>query len=73
MATGLLGLFFAIYLLSFYGSFGVDTLSFLSFPTDTIIAAVIVLVFHYLAVYTGFRTDSIEEVSREQGSAASPV
>ncbi|ARM74851.1 APC family permease [Acidianus manzaensis] len=56
----LLALIFAIFILSYFGSLGPDTI--IAFPYDVIIAAVIFLIFHYAAVKSGFRTDAIEEI-----------
>ncbi|AWR96373.1 amino acid permease [Acidianus sulfidivorans JP7] len=56
----LFGLIFAIFILSYFGSLGPDTI--VPFPYDVIIAAVIFLIFHYLAVKSGFRTDAIEDI-----------
>jgi len=53
-----------IYLLSYFGAFGLNTV--IPFPWDTIIAAIITLGFHFWAVHSGFRTEAIEEIIEEQ-------
>jgi hypothetical protein len=49
--------------LSYFGSFGLNPI--IPFPTDTVVAAVLTLGAHYGAVYTGFRTQAIEDVLEE--------
>lgn len=52
-----------IYSLSYIGPFGPYTL--IPFPWDTIIAAVVILLFYISAVNSGFRTEAIEEILSE--------
>jgi len=59
----LIGLILAIYLLSYFGGFGLYTV--IPFPYDTIAAAVVVLGFYFWAVRSGFRTEAIEEIIEE--------
>ncbi|MEM3516015.1 MAG: amino acid permease, partial [Saccharolobus sp.] len=63
----LIGLILVIYVLSFFGGFGpLGTSAPIPFPYDTIVAAIIGLVFHYAAVYSGFRTEEIENIVKDQ-------
>ncbi|WP_278465256.1 APC family permease [Saccharolobus islandicus] len=63
----LIGLILVIYIISFFGGFGpLGTSAPIPFPWDTIAATIVGLIFHYAAVYSGFRTDEIEEIVREQ-------
>ncbi|TRM89497.1 amino acid permease, partial [Sulfolobus sp. A20-N-G8] len=62
----LLGLILSIYLLSFFGNFGPLSNPLIPFPYDTIIAIAIGLVFHYFAVKSGFRTEEIKSIIKEQ-------
>ncbi|QGR20434.1 APC family permease [Stygiolobus azoricus] len=59
----LVGFFISIYILSYIGPFGLNTI--IPFPEDTIIAAVVILLFYFAAVYSGFRTEAIEEILSE--------
>lgn len=59
----LLGLIFAIFILSYFGSSGPAPV--IPFPYDVIAAAILFLIFHYAAVYSGFRTEAIEEIIEE--------
>lgn len=52
-----------ITILSYYGSFGLHKV--ISFPIDTVIAAIVTLIFHYWAVYSAFRTKAIDQVIGE--------
>jgi amino acid transporter len=54
---------FAIFLLSYFGALGLNPI--IPFPTDVVIAAIVVLIFHYIAVKSGFRTEAIEEIIEE--------
>ena len=65
----IIGFFLAIYLLSYFGSFGLNPV--IQFPYDTIVAAIVILAFHYWAVHSGFRTEAIEEII-EQTKEAPP-
>jgi hypothetical protein len=49
--------------LPYFGSFGLNPI--ISFPTDTVVSAVLTLGAHYDAVYTGFRAQAIEDVLEE--------
>ncbi|MEM3972389.1 MAG: APC family permease [Saccharolobus sp.] len=63
----LIGLILVIYVLSFFGGFGpLGTSAPIPFPYDTIVAAITGLVFHYAAVYSGFRTEEIENIVKDQ-------
>ncbi|WP_230952337.1 hypothetical protein [Sulfolobus acidocaldarius] len=62
----LIGLILATYVMSFIGNFGLLSSPIVPFPYDTILVVIIGLVFHYLAVYSGFRTEEIENIVREQ-------
>lgn len=53
----------AIYVLSYFGGFGLDTV--IPFPLDTVVAALIILLFYFWAVNSGFRTQAIEEILEE--------
>jgi len=53
----------AIYALSYFGSFGLYAA--IPFPEDTLIAAIMILAFYFWAVYSGFRTEAIEEIIEE--------
>jgi len=59
----LIGLILAIYILSYFGGFGLYTV--IPFPYDTIAAAIVVLIFYFWAVRSGFRTEAIEEIIEE--------
>lgn len=52
-----------ITILSYYGSFGLHKV--ISFPMDTVIAAIVTLIFHYWAVYSAFRTKAIDQIIEE--------
>ncbi|ADN51855.1 APC family permease [Vulcanisaeta distributa] len=52
-----------ITVLSYYGSFGLHKV--IPFPVDTVIAAVVTLIFHYWAVYSAFRTKAIDQIIEE--------
>ena len=56
----LIGLILAIYVLSYFGGFGLYTV--IPFPYDTIVTAIVVLGFYFWAVKSGFRTEAIEEI-----------
>ncbi|WP_338601944.1 APC family permease [Sulfolobus tengchongensis] len=63
----LIGLILTIYIVSFFGGFGpLGSAAPIPFPWDTIVAAVIAIAFHYAAVYSGFRTDEIEHIIKDQ-------
>ncbi|BDB97955.1 APC family permease [Saccharolobus caldissimus] len=63
----LIGLILVVYVISFFGGFGpLGSSAPIPFPYDTIVAAIIGLIFHYLAVRSGFRTDEIESIIKEQ-------
>ncbi len=52
-----------ITLISYYGSFGLHKV--IIFPIDTIIAAIVTLIFHYWAVYSAFRTKAVDQIMEE--------
>jgi len=56
----LIALILVIYILSYFGGFGLNPV--IPFPYDTIVAAVAILIFHFWAVRSGFRTEAIEEI-----------
>ncbi|BBD72964.1 amino acid permease [Sulfodiicoccus acidiphilus] len=56
----LIGLILAMYLLSFFGAFGFNTL--IPFPYDTVVAAIVGIGFYFAATRSGFKTDEIEEI-----------
>ena len=56
----LIGFILAIYILSYFGGFGLNPV--IRFPYDTIAAAIVVLIFYFWAVRSGFRTQAIEEI-----------
>ncbi|MEM3221877.1 MAG: amino acid permease, partial [Saccharolobus sp.] len=63
----LIGLILVIYVLSFFGGFGpLGTSAPIPFPYDTVVAAIIGLIFHYAAAYSGFRTEEIENIVKDQ-------
>ncbi len=62
----LLGFIFSMLVFSYFGGFGpYGTSAPIPFPLDTIVAAVDILVFHYLAVRSGIRTEAIEDIIEE--------
>ncbi|EWG06792.1 MAG: amino acid permease [Candidatus Aramenus sulfurataquae] len=62
----LLGLIFSILVFSYFGGFGpYGVTAPIPFPWDTVVAAADILVFHYLAVKSGIRTEAIEEIIEE--------
>lgn len=58
----------AIYILSYFGGFGLYTV--IPFPEDTIVTAIVILGFYFWAVKSGFRTEAIEEVLEETREGA---
>jgi len=50
----------AIYIVSYFGGFGLYTV--IPFPYDTIVAAIVVLIGYFWAVRSGFRTQAIEDI-----------
>jgi len=56
----LIALIFIVMTISYFGGFGLDAI--IPFPEDTIVAAIIILIFHFLAVRSGLRTEAIEEI-----------
>ncbi|MBB5254833.1 APC family permease [Sulfurisphaera ohwakuensis] len=50
----------AIYIISYFGGFGLYTV--IPFPYDTIVAAIVVLIGYFWAVRSGFRTQAIEDI-----------
>ncbi|WP_338025982.1 APC family permease [Acidianus manzaensis] len=58
----LLGFIFVILGLSYFGGFGPGKV--IPFPEDTIVIAVVVLVFHFLAVKSGIKTKALEELEK---------
>jgi heme/copper-type cytochrome/quinol oxidase subunit 2 len=60
----LVGLILAVYILSFFGAFGFNTV--IPFPYDTVVAAVVGLVFYFAATYSGFKTEEIEDIVSSQ-------
>ncbi len=55
------------YVISFFGGFGpLGTSAPIPFPYDTIVMAIVGLAFYFFAVYSGFRTDEIERIIKEQ-------
>lgn len=58
-------LVFGMLILSFLGSLGPLSPPPLPFPYDTIAAAILGIVVHYLAVKLGFRTEAVEEIIEE--------
>jgi len=67
-----IGFLLAIYILSYFGNFGLSPTPVIPFPEDTIIAAIVILIFHYFAVRSGFRTEAIEEIIEETKTEPSP-
>ena len=59
----LVGFLLVIYLLSYFGAFGLHPV--IPFPWDTIAATVIILGFYFWAINSGFRTEAIEEIIEE--------
>jgi len=59
----LVGFFIAIYILSYFGGFGLSPI--IPFPEDTVVAALVILGFYFAAVKSGFRTEAIEEILSE--------
>jgi len=59
----LIGFLIAIYVLSYFGGFGLNPV--IPFPTDTLVAAVVILAFYFAAVYSGFKTEALEEILNE--------
>jgi len=63
-----IGFLLAIYILSYFGQFGLIAQVAqppIPFPWDTVIAAIVILGFHYWAVNSGYRTEAIEEIIEE--------
>lgn len=59
----LIGLLLATLIMSYFGSLGPDP--GIPFPYDAIIAFLVYVGFHYAAVYSGFRTEAIDEIVNE--------
>jgi len=53
----------AIYVLSYFGGFGLYTV--IPFPEDTLVAIIVILAFYFWAVHSGFRTEAIEKIIEE--------
>ncbi|QXJ32549.1 APC family permease [Saccharolobus shibatae] len=63
----LMGLIIAIYIISYLSEFGPSGNSApIRFPYDIVIVSIIGIIFHYLAVLSGFRTKEIEEIVEDQ-------
>lgn len=60
-------LIFAIYILSYLGPAGPANL--IPFPYDVLVAIIAILIIHYVAVRSGFRTEAIEEIIQETKEA----
>ncbi|NON62180.1 amino acid permease, partial [Acidianus sp. DSM 29099] len=56
----LLVFIFVIFILSYFGSLG--PMPIIAFPWDILVAAIAILIFHYIATISGFRTDTIEDI-----------
>ncbi|BCU70180.1 APC family permease [Stygiolobus caldivivus] len=59
----LVGFLIGIYVLSYFGGFGLNPV--IPFPEDTIVAAVVILAFYFVAIKSGFKTEAIEEILAE--------
>ncbi|AAK42098.1 APC family permease [Saccharolobus solfataricus] len=63
----LMGLIFTIYIISYLSEFGpLGSSAPIEFPYDIAIISIVGLIFHYLAVLSGFRTKEIEEIIEDQ-------
>ncbi|ACP37524.1 APC family permease [Saccharolobus islandicus] len=63
----LMGLIITIYIISYLSEFGPSSNSApIRFPYDIAIISIIGIIFHYLAVLSGFRTREIEEIIEDQ-------
>ncbi|QGA54127.1 amino acid permease [Sulfolobus sp. E5-1-F] len=63
----LMGLILAIYIISYLSEFGpLGNSALITFPYDIIIISTIGIIFHYIAVLSGFRTREIEEIIEDQ-------
>ncbi|BBG22947.1 hypothetical protein IC006_0231 [Sulfuracidifex tepidarius] len=62
----LIGLIIVMYGISFFGGFGPLSTPLIPFPEDTIVAAIVGLIFHYGGVKSAFRTEEIERIIEEQ-------
>ncbi len=62
----LIGLILVLYATSFFGGFGPLSSPLIPFPEDTIVAAIVGLIFHFAAVRSAFRTEEIERIIEEQ-------
>ncbi|BCU68699.1 amino acid permease [Sulfolobales archaeon HS-7] len=60
----MLAFIFVALIIEFFGGFGYNPV--IPFPYDTIVAAIVGLAFHYGAVYSGFRTEEIEDIVTSQ-------
>ncbi|MEM0175646.1 MAG: amino acid permease, partial [Metallosphaera sp.] len=63
----LLAFIFVMLVISYFGGFGLNPV--IPFPEDTIVAAVVTLAAHYGAVYSGFRTQAIQDIIEETREA----
>ncbi|XDF44523.1 APC family permease [Saccharolobus solfataricus] len=50
----------AIYIISYFGGFGLYTI--IPFPYDTIVAAIVILIGYFWAIRSGFRTQAIQDI-----------
>jgi Amino acid transporters len=64
----LLAFIFVMSIISYFGGFGLNPV--IPFPEDTIVAAIVTLAAHYGAVYSGFRTQAIEDILEETREAS---
>jgi len=63
-----IGFLFATYVVSYLGAFGPrPAAQQIAFPLDTVIEAVVALIFYYLAVGSGYRTDGIAAITEAEG------
>ncbi|WP_338598462.1 APC family permease [Sulfolobus tengchongensis] len=63
----LMALILVMYTVSYFSEFGpLSNSAPLKFPYDIVVVAIIGLIFHYLAVKSGFRTREIEEIINQQ-------